>query len=185
MHNDLELQPIAGPSHIPPVYAESQESMRGHTYNHNDVRDHARVHFGDVYNYHDTDSRERSVLDWLTSLNPSESHSQACQRYLEGTLGWFLEDASFEQWSQGLEGLTPRILWCRGTIGAGKTVLAAQIFNHTQAAEPCRGCSAVVYCRYPERKIQTPENILGSIIAQLSQSDETGFGIPPYIQASY
>lgn len=79
MHDDLELQPIAGPSRIPNfVYAESQQSMRGHSYNHNDIRDHARAHFGDVYNYHDTDSRERSVLDWLTTLNPSESHSQAC-----------------------------------------------------------------------------------------------------------
>lgn len=92
MHNDLELQPIAGPSRIPHVYAESQESMRGHSYNHNDIRDHARVHF-------------------------------------EGTIGLFFEDARFVEWSDGLEGLTPRILWCRGTIGAGKTVLAGQILN--------------------------------------------------------
>lgn len=104
---------------------------------------------------------------------------------MEGTLGWFFEDARFVSWSDGLEGLSPRILWCRGTIGAGKTVLAGQILNHIQAARIGRGCSAVVYCRYPERKIQTPENILGSIIALLSQSDEGGFSIPPYIQATY
>ena len=145
MHNDdIELEPLVGPSRIHDrAGVETQAPAQGHYYSHNQVRDHARVHFGDVYNYRDTDSSERNVLDWLTSLNPSESHSQACQKYQEGTLAWFFADIRFEDWSDGLEGLTPRTLWCRGTIGAGKTVLTGQILSHTSRKDmqrlSCRG----------------------------------------------
>lgn len=138
-----------------------------------------------MYNYRNSKSSERNVLDWLTSLNPSESHSQACQKYQEGTLEWFFADSRFEEWRDGLEGLTPRTLWCRGTIGAGKTVLAAQILNHIQAARASTDYLAVIYCRYSERKIHTLENILDFILAQLCQRDESGFDIPPYIQAAH
>lgn len=184
--DEIELEPIAGPSRLHGrAGVEPQASARGHFYSRNHVRDHARVHFGDVYNYRNTDSSERNVLDWLTSLNPSDSHDQACQKYQEGTLDWFFTDLRFEEWSDGLEGLTPRTLWCRGAIGAGKTVLAAQILSRIQVARVCRGYLAVVYCRHPERKIQTLTNILGSIIAQLCQRDESGFDVPPYIQAAH
>lgn len=187
MYDDsIELGPIAGSSRSSErVEIGPQEHARGHFYSQNYIQDHARVHFGDVYNYRNSESSERSVLDWLTSLNPSESHSQACQKYQEGTLEWLFADSLFEEWRDGLESLTTCTLWCRGTIGAGKTVLAAQILNRIQAARASTGYLAVVYCRYPERKIQTLENILGSILAQLCQHDEGGFDIPPYIQAAH
>lgn len=184
--DDIESVCIAGPSRVRDrADVEPQAPARGHLYSRNYIRDHAQVHFGDVYNYRNTDSSERNVLDWLTSLNPSDSHSQACQKYQEGTLDWFFADLCFEEWENGLEGLIPRTLWCRGAIGAGKTVLAAQVLSHFQASRVCRGYLAVVYCRHPERKIQTLVNILGSIIAQLCQFDESGFDIPPYIQAAH
>lgn len=187
MYDDtIELGHIAGSSRVcEPADGGPQAPAQGHSYNRICVRDHARVHFGDVYNYRNTDSGEQNCLDWLTSLNPSENHSQACQRYQEGTLAWFFADLRLKEWIDGPGGLTPRTLWCRGAIGAGKTVLAAQILSHIQAAGVCRGYLAVVYCRYPERKLQTLENILGSIIAQLCQHDERGFDIPPYIRATY
>lgn len=181
MYDNIELQPVARSSRV----GHRTDVARGHLYTGNYIRDHARAHFGDVYNYRDTDSDERNVLDWLTSLNPSQSHSQACQKYQEGTLGWVFENARFRDWSDEIEGLFPHILWCRGAIGAGKTVLAARALNHIQAAKVCGGYLAVVYCRYTERKVQTLENILGSIIAQLCQCDEGGFDIPSYIQAAH
>ena len=100
MYDDnIELGPIAGPSRSSErVEIGPQEHARGHFYSQNYIRDHARVRFGDVYNYRNSESSERNVLDWLTSLNPSESHSQACQKYQEGTLEWFFADSRFEEW---------------------------------------------------------------------------------------
>lgn len=87
-----------------------------------------------------------------------------------------------ERWARKSHSTYPVL---SSSIGAGKTVLAAQIQNRIQAVRACRGYLAVVYCRYPERKIHTLENILGSIIAQLCQCHESGFDIPPYIQAAH
>lgn len=41
---------------------------------------------GNIYNYTDSDSEEKQLLDWLTTLNPSQSHDQACKQYQGGTL---------------------------------------------------------------------------------------------------
>ena len=65
------------------------------------IRDNARVHMGDVYNYHSyhyIDHGQRRVLDWLTALDNPSSHNQAWNQYQEGTLGWFLKDAAFQAW---------------------------------------------------------------------------------------
>ncbi|KAM0722329.1 hypothetical protein Q7P37_001770 [Cladosporium fusiforme] len=136
----------------------------------------ARQHNGDIYNYYTAESTERRVIDWLTTLNPSQSHSQACKRFQVGTFGWFFEDIRFLQWRDAPEGGTP--LWCQGSMGTGKTTLVAQIVQHLQAIGVSRGDLAVVYSRYTDRKRQTVEDILGSILAQLFQQDDGEFDIP-------
>jgi hypothetical protein len=139
----------------------------------------ARQHFGDVYNYYTAESTERRVIDWLTTLNPSQSHSQACKRFQVGTCDWFFEDVRFLRWRDTPEGGIP--LWCQGSMGTGKTTLVAQIVHHLQTTGVSRGDLAVVYSRYADRKSQTVEDILGSILAQLFQQDDGEFDIPPDI----
>lgn len=57
------------------------QSNPGHTYNATTARDNARVHMGNIYNYADPNSDEKQILEWLTPLDPSQSHNQACKQY--------------------------------------------------------------------------------------------------------
>lgn len=148
----------------------------GHSYNATTAHDNARVHMGDVYNYADSNSEEGRVLEWLTPIDPSRSHDQACKQYQEGTLGWFFADPRFQRWRDGPEQGTT--LWCRGNMGTGKTTLCAQILRNLQATGVLVGDLAVVYSRYTERNLQTAEAMLGSILAQLFQKDGGAFNIP-------
>lgn len=159
-------------------------SRHGHWYNNINVSGSSRVHFGDVYNYHNSDLAQKAVLDWLTSIDPSHSHNQACTQYQDDTLRWFLGDDRFQKWCYFFEGSSPRILWCRGDPGTGKTILIAQVLCHLLNIGTPMGSIATVYCRYAERNIQTFENILGSLLAQLFQTSEQEFDIPPHIECA-
>lgn len=145
---------------------------------------HAKAHLGNVYNLEDADAKEWRVLDWLTPVNPSESHDKAWKQYQEGTLSWFFADARFLIWSSRLPRNYARALWCRGDMGAGKTTLVAQVLGHLQT-KSSRGSLAVVYCRHLERNLQTAEYLLGSILAQLYQCDSQGFNIPSHVRRAF
>lgn len=152
------------------------------------TRDKARVHMGDVYNYHNyhnVDHEQRRVLDWLTALDPSSSHNQAWNQYQEGTLGWFFKDTSFQAWRDNWDPWTPQTLWCRGDLGTGKTTLVAQIFNHLQSSSMPNYSLAVIYCRAAEQNMQTPEMVLGSILVQLWQRDDQNFDIPNNVKEAF
>ena len=150
----------------------------GHVFSNTIVSGNSKVHQGDVYNYYDSESEERSNLDWLTSLDPSQSHHQALTQFKEGTLKWFFEDDHFLKWCHDRDDSDLWLLWCRGDMGTGKTTLSARITEHLKTADVQRGHRAVVYCRHAERYIQTVENFLGSILTQLYQRDDHGFKIP-------
>jgi len=159
-------------------------SRHGHSYNNTTVSGHSRAHFGDVYNYHNSDSAQKALLEWLSPINPSYSHNQACKQYLTHTLRWFFEDRGFQRWCHNHDDTSPQTLWCRGGPGTGKTTLTAQILCHLQDRAIPSGDIAIVYCRYAERGSQDIENIAGSILAQLFQNAERGFDIPSNIETA-
>lgn len=64
----------------------------------------------------------------------------------------------------------------------GKTTLCAQILRDLQTTGVPTRHIAVVYGRYTERKIQTVEAMLGSILAQLFQKNDNTFDIPPEVK---
>lgn len=155
----------------------------GHPYSNTTTSGNASVHLGDVYNnYAGSSSEERRMLDWLTPLDPSQSHNQACKQYQADTLGWFFDDDRFKHFRDETDG--ERSLWCRGDPGTGKTTLMAQIVRHLQTIGMPKGNLAVVYSRYQEKDAQTAESMLGSILAQLLQREEHGFDIPEDIRDS-
>jgi Cdc6-like AAA superfamily ATPase len=166
-----------------------QSDVRGHSYSHTVARDNSRVHTGDVYNYHNHSNiahrKQRSILDWLTTLDPSHSHNQACRQHQEGTLGWFFDIADFKAWRDDWGHRTPQTLWCRGDMGAGKTTLFAQIVSHLQSSEYQTCGLAVVYCRSSEQHNQTAETIFGSILAQLYYHDDDIYNIPGNVKEAF
>lgn len=157
-------------------------------YSGNVTRENARVHMGDVYHYHsyhNVDHEQRRVLDWLTTLDPSSSHNQACNQYREGTLGWFFKDTRFQAWRDDWDHRTPQTLWCRGDLGTGKTTLVAQILNHLKSSSMPNCSLAVIYCRAAEQNMQTPEMIIGSILVQLYQREGQSFDIPSNVKEAF
>jgi hypothetical protein len=149
------------------------------------ANDHARIHMGDVFNFGYKDSREREMLHWLIGEEPPDSHNQAVMQYRESTLEWFFEDDRYRKWRDHHG--RPRVLWCRGNMGTGKTTLVAQVAEHLAAGDTSEGkCDvAVVYCRLAEQSHQSAENILGLILAQLYHRKDQGVKFPPPVEAAF
>jgi hypothetical protein len=165
-----------------PESSKTPLTRPGHLYTNNTTSGNARAHFGDVYNYHNSDAAQQALLTWLSPLDPSDSHNQACKQYLDNTLRWFFEDQRFQTWCNVHEDTSPQILWCQGDPGTGKTTLIAQILCRLQAMGISSGDMSIVYCRYAERSVQSIENVTGSILAQLFQTSEQGFDISSRIE---
>ncbi|KAL3417181.1 hypothetical protein PVAG01_11181 [Phlyctema vagabunda] len=114
----------------------------------------------------ETDARNRKVLQWLSPIDPSESHETAVEVYQKGTSEWFIQCAEFRDWFRGRGGL----LWLSGFPGAGKTIIFAKIVAYlTQALHdlPEEGQLAYFYCDFRKNESQKPLNVIGSLVAQL------------------
>ena len=57
------------------------------------------------------DTKREGLLQWLSSVDPSENYNNACERHEAGTGQWFIvEDSSFKDWKQAANSL----LWLYG-----------------------------------------------------------------------
>jgi len=164
-------------------HRQADTSVHGHLYANTTANDHARIHMGDVFNLSGKDSREREILYWLTGEEPSDSHNQAFMQYRESTLEWFFEDDRYRTWRDRFR--RPRVLWCQGNMGTGKTTLVAQVAERLSAGDRSQSNVAVVYCRLAEQSHQSAENILGLILAQLYHRKDQGVELPPCIEAAF
>jgi hypothetical protein len=66
------------------------------------------------------------------------------------------------------------ILWCRGDIGTGKSILASKIGQNLLDDPDFENHVALVYCSWIQRNEQTFESIIGSVLAQLYLADIPG-----------
>ncbi|KAI9871132.1 MAG: hypothetical protein M1830_003282, partial [Pleopsidium flavum] len=110
-----------------------------------------------------------SALRWLSSINPSSNHETACKKHEPTTGDWFLRSDDFEIWKNG----TNNLLWLHGKAGCGKTILCSTIIEAVQLHAAALPDVAIAYFYFdfndPEK--QRIQEFLGSIIAQLSQSN--------------
>lgn len=66
------------------------------------------------------DTQRKGLLDWLTSIDPSENYNSARRRHKDKTGDWLIkENEDFKQWQQNPNSL----LWLHGKAGSGKSVL--------------------------------------------------------------
>ncbi|KAM0793863.1 hypothetical protein BDR22DRAFT_877766 [Usnea florida] len=64
-------------------------------------------------------TKEKTVLDWLSSISYSHKHSDIRSRRLPGTGQWLLDCKVFQGWLK----LENPVLWCTGGPGVGKSCL--------------------------------------------------------------
>ncbi|KAA8902670.1 ankyrin repeat-containing domain protein [Sphaerosporella brunnea] len=136
------------------------------------------------------DEERRKLLQWLSEFNFDIEHDTVfAKRHLD-TGNWLIESPMFEDWQ------TPSgssILWCYGTPGVGKSVLAlvpnrqelvnirtklksnSSLVLETLSAKHAldsRIGLAFVYLDYKTKNIQNPTKILSTILKQLARQKE-------------
>ncbi|KAE9376195.1 hypothetical protein N431DRAFT_404374 [Stipitochalara longipes BDJ] len=106
------------------------------------------------------------LLDWLSSIDPSENYNTALLARQAGTGDWLLQgNSDFESWKTGRNSL----LWLNGKAGSGKSVLSASIIEHLRSAYDSNPETALAYFYFSfnDSKKQDVVEMLSSIIKQL------------------
>jgi Cdc6-like AAA superfamily ATPase len=104
------------------------------------------------------------IMQSLSHTNFWGKQVDLFRRAQNGSGRWILEDESFNSW------LTehPRIFWCKGEAGAGKTFLSAIIINYLSFSMKNENIGiAWLYVDYRERDSHTLENFYANILLQL------------------
>jgi hypothetical protein len=112
-----------------------------------------------------TRGKGRKALTWLSSINYYSKQNNVLRTRLGDTGAWLLDNVDFLAWLNG----SRRTCFCPEIPGSGKTVLTSVVIQHIQKAsdgDPSIGL-AWIYGDYKQRKAQTLEILLGSLVAQL------------------
>lgn len=109
----------------------------------------------------------RDLLAWICAVD----YAQDFDSYLTGcvphTGQWLLEHSAFADWVYGIN--TP-ILYCPGSPGVGKTMLATRIIDFMMkiCSQP-EFAVAYSYCKYSQQSEQSLVHFLSCILRQLTQ----------------
>ncbi|KAJ7336844.1 hypothetical protein DFH08DRAFT_749106, partial [Mycena albidolilacea] len=114
----------------------------------------------------DRDMEEKvALVNWLSPINFFRRQATIFETHQPGTGTWLLTDPQFQEWESGLG----RTLWCHGSAGAGKTVLASLVVNHfTANPHPVGNIGvACIYLNHKEAEDHTPAKLLAGLWRQL------------------
>ena len=113
----------------------------------------------------------KQVLDWLTPINYGPQHSDIFNRRQPGTGQWLLDSEEFQTWLN----TDKQTLFCPGIPGAGKTILTSIVIDHLTSnfsTDPGVGI-AYLYCDFRQKHQQKPQDLLTSLLKQLSERRST------------
>ena len=115
---------------------------------------------------HQDEQKNRTMLDWLTSVDFAAQQSDVIRRRQEGTGIWFADSPKFLTWVHD----SNQTLFCPGIPGAGKTVIAAIAVDHLWKHVQSKDIGvAYIYCNYKTQADQTAVNLAAAILKQLIQ----------------
>ena len=109
-------------------------------------------------------SKNKDILEWLKSCDPSTNHDTARSKHEPTTGDWFLRSDAFIEWKEG----RAASLWLHGIPGAGKTILCSTVVENVISF--CDGSNhqyAYFYFDFNDSRKQTVDSMLRSIITQL------------------
>ena len=109
----------------------------------------------------------RVIMDWLTPIDYFTQQNESISRRQEGTGQWLLNSNEFQQWVNQ----SKQTLFCPGSPGAGKTIIASMIVDDLSTRfqnETCVGI-AYLYCSFQRQHEQGPADLLLSLLKQLIQ----------------
>jgi hypothetical protein len=143
--------------------------------------------YQDIHQFHSPAEWRDQLRRFLSPLAPEIRHRDVADRITHGTGKWLLEHPELERWL-GHEDDGARILCCIGDPGVGKTGLACVVsftvmssFTKRALYGRCLSFEALdrlqstdnsalafVYCDDSVQKDQTPTNLIGSLLGQLT-----------------
>ncbi|KAF8466957.1 hypothetical protein BDZ91DRAFT_762946 [Kalaharituber pfeilii] len=132
------------------------------------------------------ESRRRGeILAWLSKLEPEKDLERIYMKRHNGTGMWFLNSSEVNEWFQQDK---KSLLWCYGTAGVGKTVLATHesstllkdIISKHQGNPSIGIC--FFFFNFQAADIQKPIQLFAVLLKQLCRSQKE---IPQGLQALY
>ncbi|KAK6331278.1 hypothetical protein TWF730_004365 [Orbilia blumenaviensis] len=114
------------------------------------------------------DKQRDEILQWLSPLEPLKRHQDVRSIRVPDTGHWLLDEPNFQDWHSGTN--TNRALCCSGIPGAGKTVITSLVIDYLRkisADSELKSGLGCVYCDYRDQTLQTPMNLLGSLLGQM------------------
>jgi hypothetical protein len=126
------------------------------------------------------DQDHQAILDWLTPINYASQQSDYLGRRQPGTGQWLLDSEEYQAWLK----TSKQTLFCPGIPGAGKTILTSIIvddLNKRFQNDASIGI-AYLYCNFRQQGEQRVEDLLASLLKQLSQEQSC---LPDSVKALY
>jgi len=121
----------------------------------------------DRLNKNQDDQQRRIIADWLSPAEYASQQDDFRNHRQKGTGEWLLNSQEYQSWHNG----TRQTLFCPGIPGAGKTMIASIVIDNLLSdfeADPETGI-AYLYCSYKSRAEQNLENLMSSLLRQLTQ----------------
>lgn len=107
------------------------------------------------------------ILNWITPIDYGPQQSDYIRRRQAGTGQWLLDSEKFKAWLE----TSKQTLFCPGIPGAGKTILTSVVIDDLDTRykdDPNVGV-AYLYCNFRRQHEQKAEDLLASLLKQLSQ----------------
>jgi len=113
---------------------------------------------------------KQEIADWLSPLSFIAKQDELWTNCFKEVGEWLWQDESFHAWTEG----RPWFLQCVGAPGVGKTVLSSILTHHLPSKSQGHGFPILsLYLNHKSTNVQTLPHLIGSLLKQLIQLDET------------
>lgn len=118
------------------------------------------------------EAEREEITNWLSPFSFIAKQDEHLTRSFTQVGEFLWSNQCFQAWAEG----RPWFLWCIGDLGVGKTVLSS-ILAHRLTQARSQGAPAplilFIYLDYKSSKMQTLERLVGSLLQQLLQLNES------------
>jgi Cdc6-like AAA superfamily ATPase len=113
------------------------------------------------------DQEHKAILEWLTTIDYAPQQNDYIRRRQPGTGQWLLDSTEFRTWLDN----SKQTLFCPGIPGVGKTILTTIVIDDltTRFQNDSNIGIAYLYCNFRRRDEQNADDLLASLLKQLSQ----------------